>query len=53
MHSLVAGNWKMNGLAASLAELETLKAALAAAAPACEVKLRRQRTNGGTGVDGA
>ena len=37
MHSLVAGNWKMNGLAASLAELETLKAALAAAAPACEV----------------
>ena len=37
MQSLVAGNWKMNGLAASLAELETLKAALAAAAPACEV----------------
>ncbi|MEI7791253.1 MAG: triose-phosphate isomerase [Alphaproteobacteria bacterium] len=37
MRSLVAGNWKMNGLAASLAELESLKAALAAAAPACEV----------------
>jgi len=37
MRSLVAGNWKMNGLAASLAELVSLKAALAAAAPACEV----------------
>jgi triosephosphate isomerase len=37
MRSLVAGNWKMNGLAASLAELVSLKAALAAAAPACDV----------------
>ena len=30
MRSLVAGNWKMNGLSASLKELEALKAALAA-----------------------
>jgi triosephosphate isomerase len=30
MRSLVAGNWKMNGLAASLKELEVLKASLAA-----------------------
>jgi triosephosphate isomerase len=37
MRSLVAGNWKMNGLAASLAELVSLKTALAAKAPACEV----------------
>ena len=37
MRSLVAGNWKMNGLAASLVELVSLKAALAADAPACEV----------------
>ncbi|MBA2590101.1 MAG: triose-phosphate isomerase [Alphaproteobacteria bacterium] len=37
MRSLVAGNWKMNGLAASLAELTSLKAALAAKAPVCEV----------------
>jgi triosephosphate isomerase len=37
MRSLVAGNWKMNGLAAGLAELVSLKAALAAAAPACDV----------------
>ena len=29
MRSLVAGNWKMNGLAASLKELEALKTALA------------------------
>jgi len=34
---LVAGNWKMNGLAASLAELGALKDALAAAPPACDV----------------
>jgi triosephosphate isomerase len=37
MRPLVAGNWKMNGLVASLAELVSLKAALAAKAPACEV----------------
>jgi triosephosphate isomerase len=37
MRSLVAGNWKMNGLAASLEELGALKAALAAAPPACDV----------------
>jgi len=36
---LIAGNWKMNGLAASLAEVETLRAALAEAAPACRVAL--------------
>src|SRR6476646_5932976 len=34
---LVAGNWKMNGLAASLTELAALKDALAAAPPACTV----------------
>jgi len=37
MRALVAGNWKMNGLAASLAELGALKDALAAAPPACDV----------------
>jgi triosephosphate isomerase len=37
MGSLVAGNWKMNGLAASLAELAKLKEALAAAPAPCEV----------------
>ncbi|MBW8707801.1 MAG: triose-phosphate isomerase [Alphaproteobacteria bacterium] len=37
MRSLVAGNWKMNGLAAGLAELASLKAALAAKPPAAEV----------------
>src|ERR1700744_4812212 len=37
MRPLVAGNWKMNGLSASLAELAKLKEALAAQAPACEV----------------
>jgi triosephosphate isomerase len=37
MRSLVAGNWKMNGLSASLAELDRLKQALAAAPPACEM----------------
>ena len=37
MRPLVAGNWKMNGLSASLAELGKLKEALAAKAPACEV----------------
>ena len=37
MRSLVAGNWKMNGLAAGLAELDKLKQALEAAPPACEV----------------
>jgi triosephosphate isomerase len=37
MRSLVAGNWKMNGLAASLSELATLKDQLAAKPPACDV----------------
>jgi triosephosphate isomerase len=37
MRSLVAGNWKMNGLSASLAELDKLKGMLAAKAPSCEV----------------
>jgi triosephosphate isomerase len=37
MRALVAGNWKMNGLASSLAELGKLKEALAVDAPACDV----------------
>ena len=37
MRPLVAGNWKMNGLAASLSELIILKDALAKKAPACDV----------------
>ena len=37
MRSLVAGNWKMNGLAASLGELGALKDALSATPPACDV----------------
>jgi triosephosphate isomerase len=37
MRPLVAGNWKMNGLAASLAELAQLKALLAAETLSCEV----------------
>ena len=37
MRSLVAGNWKMNGLAASLSELAALKDVLAAKPPACDV----------------
>jgi len=37
MRALVAGNWKMNGLASSLTELAALKDALAAAPPACTV----------------
>jgi len=37
MRPLVAGNWKMNGLGADLAELAALKAGLAAAPPACDV----------------
>lgn len=36
---LVAGNWKMNGLGASLAEAETLEKALKAQAAACRVAL--------------
>ncbi|MGZ9099113.1 MAG: triose-phosphate isomerase [Brevundimonas sp.] len=36
---LIAGNWKMNGLGASLAEVEALCAALAAERPACRVAL--------------
>ena len=37
MRVLVAGNWKMNGLASSLGELAALKDALAARPPACDV----------------
>ena len=37
MRPLVAGNWKMNGTAASLAELGNLKDALAARPAACDV----------------
>jgi len=37
MRPLVAGNWKMNGLASSLGELAALKDALARQAPACDV----------------
>jgi triosephosphate isomerase len=37
MRPLVAGNWKMNGLAANLAELAKLREALAATPPPCEV----------------
>jgi len=36
---LIAGNWKMNGLASSLDEARTLAADLAATPPACEVAL--------------
>jgi triosephosphate isomerase len=36
---LIAGNWKMNGLGASLAEVEVLRAALKADAAACRVAL--------------
>lgn len=36
---LVAGNWKMNGLGASLAEAETLEKALKTQAAACRVAL--------------
>jgi triosephosphate isomerase len=37
MRKLVAGNWKMNGLAASLGELAALKEMLAGTPPACDV----------------
>jgi len=37
VHPLVAGNWKMNGLASSLKELEALKASLAGEPAGCEV----------------
>src|ERR1700754_439829 len=37
MRSLIAGNWKMNGLASSLAEIEKLNAALKQTPPACDV----------------
>jgi len=36
---LIAGNWKMNGLGASLVEVEALRAALAADRPDCRVAL--------------
>jgi triosephosphate isomerase len=37
MRSLIAGNWKMNGLASSLAEIEKLNTALKQTPPACDV----------------
>ena len=37
MRALVAGNWKMNGLASGLAELSSLKDALALRPAACDV----------------
>src|SRR5437016_2262166 len=37
MPMLIAGNWKMNGLASSLGELTALKEALAGQPAACEV----------------
>jgi triosephosphate isomerase len=37
MRQLIAGNWKMNGTPASLAEIEATAAALAAAPPPCDV----------------
>ncbi len=37
MRPLVAGNWKMNGLAGGLAELSSLREALAAPPPPCDV----------------
>ena len=37
MRSLIAGNWKMNGLASSLAEIEKLDAALRQTPPVCDV----------------
>jgi len=37
MRKLVAGNWKMNGLAASLGELAALKEMLAGTPPGCDV----------------
>lgn len=37
MRQLVAGNWKMNGLSADLAELDALKQELAAAPAVCDV----------------
>lgn len=39
MRPLIAGNWKMNGLAASLAEIETLTGALRSDPAACDVLL--------------
>ena len=36
---LIAGNWKMNGVAASLAEVTALRQALEAEAPVCRVAL--------------
>src|ERR1043166_8513590 len=37
MRQLIAGNWKMNGTPALLAEVEATAAALAAAPPSCDV----------------
>src|ERR1700742_3923483 len=37
MRQLIAGNWKMNGTSASLAEVEAVCAIVAAKAPGCDV----------------
>jgi triosephosphate isomerase (TIM) len=37
MRQLIAGNWKMNGLAASLGEIEAVARALSAAPPAADI----------------
>jgi len=37
MRQLIAGNWKMNGLAAALGEIEALSRALKASPPRCDV----------------
>jgi len=39
MRQLIAGNWKMHGLGASLGELDTLAKALAAEPPRCDVMI--------------
>lgn len=39
MKPLAAGNWKMNGLKASISEINELKDKLAASAPACDVMI--------------
>lgn len=56
---LIAGNWKMNGLGASLAEVETLCAALQSHPAACRVAVcppstlvdRMARTTAGTPIE--
>lgn len=39
MKSLAAGNWKMNGLKASISEINALKGKLAGTTPACDVMI--------------